>query len=136
MQSNSSYVYSLWTAHKIISIDSNGYVYENRSFSSDNCIFMFERSDFFSRETDSRGVLMHELNHQFGAPDHYHELADPNNKNSCKNKSICSVCGDEPRSATCIMNKSRINISNDNVICQCCKNDMEDHMNIYNKPRG
>jgi len=71
---------------------------------------------------------MHELNHQFGARDHYHELADEGDETSCKFKDICSYCGTNPRPATCIMCNSRISITNEDVICDECKNDIIDHL--------
>ena len=71
---------------------------------------------------------MHELNHQYGAKDHYHELADKNDNQSCKFKERCSVCGDNPRPKSCIMYESEIDITNDDVICSECQNDILTHL--------
>ena len=71
---------------------------------------------------------MHELNHQFGASDHYHELAIEGDETSCKFKNISSICGTNPRPETCIMYNSRINITNDDVICDECINDILNHL--------
>ncbi len=90
---------------------------------------MIERSSTSFREQNSKGVLMHELNHQYGAKDHYHELADKNDPNSCKFKERCSECGNNPRPLSCIMYQSRINISNSDVICAACQNDILSHLN-------
>ena len=121
----------LWSCHAITSTATNGDINYNRSCSSGDAIIMIERSGSSNRNRNSKGVLMHELNHQYGAKDHYHELADKNDPNSCKFKSICSDCGDNPRPSTCIMYQSRIDISNSNVICSACRNDMLSHLNDH-----
>lgn len=118
----------LWSAHRITSTATNGTTDYNRSCSSGTSIIMIERSDATVREINSKGVAMHELNHQYGARDHYHELADLNDPGSCKFKEICSCCGDNPRPSTCIMYQSRIDISNSNVICSECKSDILSHL--------
>lgn len=121
---------ALWTCHKIKSIATDGDPDYNRSCSSGTNIYMLEKNILF-RTTNSQGVLMHELNHQYGAPDHYHELADSEDPTSCKFKSICSECGDDPRLSSCIMNNSFIFITNSDVICEECKNDMIDHLKLH-----
>ena len=110
----------LWSCHAITSTATNGDTNYNRSCSSGDAVIMIERSDSYSRSRNAKGVLLHELNHQYGAVDHYHELADKNDPNSCKFKSICSECGTNPRPSTCIMYQSRIDISDLNVICTSC----------------
>ncbi len=124
---DSTTTYVLWSGHKIISTATNGELNYNRSCSSGTGIFMIEISTS-NRERDSQGVLMHELNHQYGAKDHYHELADKYDSGSCKFKEICSSCGDNPRPKSCIMFNSRIDISNDDVICSGCQNDILTHL--------
>ncbi|WP_303804440.1 DNRLRE domain-containing protein [Ruminococcus flavefaciens] len=119
----------LWSDHRIKSIATNGTINYNRSCSSGTSIIMIERSGTNVRDRDSKGVLMHELNHQYGARDHYHELADINDPNSCKFKDICSDCGTNPRPSTCIMYQSRIDIANTNVICSECQADILSHLN-------
>ena len=120
----------LWSCHKISSTATNGETNYNRSCSYKHCIFLIEISTFF-RKRDSQGVLMHEINHQYDAKDHYHELADNNDDSSCKFKDICSECGDNPRSSSCIMNNARIDISNEDVICPECQNDILTHLNNH-----
>lgn len=73
---------------------------------------------------------MHELNHQYGAKDHYHELADSTDPNSCKFKETCSLCGNNPRPSSCIMYQSRIDITNPDVICPECQNDILAYLDI------
>ena len=119
-----------WTGHRILSVETNGNTNENRSCSWYNNIYMLERN-VNNREIASIGVLMHELNHQYGAPDHYHELADSSDESSCKFKDICSTCGVNPRPSTCIMNSSRKDISPDSIICNACRNDMKTHLNDH-----
>ncbi len=120
-----------WSGHKILSTATNGNPDVNRSCSNGNCIFLIEISSEASRTRNSTGVLMHELNHQYGAKDHYHELADKNNPQSCKFKDICSECGNNPRPSSCIMYQSRIDINADTVICEACKEDIIKHLNSH-----
>lgn len=116
-----------WTGHKIDTTGMGG-VYTtsyNRSFSSGYRIYMLELCNSTNREYNSKSVLMHELNHQYGAPDHYHEiLAD----GTCRGGAICSVCGSNPRPSTCIMCQGRMDITSDNVICDGCKGQMITHL--------
>ena len=118
----------LWSCHLITSTATNGDTNYNRSCSAGTAIIMIERSSLLQRDTNSKGVLMHELNHQFGAVDHYHELRDKNDPTSCKFKDICSECGAKPRPSSCIMYQSRIDISNEDVICDACKQDILAHL--------
>lgn len=116
-----------------MSTATNGDVNYNRSCSSETAIIMIERSTSYYRERDSKSVLMHELCHQYGAPDHYHELADKDDSSSCKHKDICSKCGTNPRPAYCLMNVSRMDISSDMVICDACKEDLLSHLNNHHE---
>ena len=117
-----------WSGHCIQTY--SGISEYNRCYSSGFSIYMVELSSTLNRDRDSKGILMHELNHQFGAPDHYHErLSD----GSCRGGNICSVCGesDLKRPTSCIMYASRIDISSSTVICSGCRDDiichLEDH---------
>ncbi len=114
--------YVLWSNHKIRSIATSGNEEYNRSCSSGSSILMLERSDDESRYTDSIGVLMHEICHQFGAQDHYHEEIDENG--TCKFGDVCSDCGEKPRPDTCIMYQSRTDISRGNILCDECKEEI------------
>ncbi len=116
-----------WTGHKI-DTTGMGRVYTtsyNRSFSSRFRIYMLELCNSTNCEYNSKSVLMHKLNHQYGAPDHYHEiLAD----GTCRGGALCSVCGSNPRPATCIMCQGCMDITSDNVICDGCKGQMITHL--------
>ena len=46
----------------------------------------------------------------------------------CRGGELCSVCGSSPRPKTCIMNKSRIDITASTVICTECQSDMHAHL--------
>lgn len=113
-----------WTGHK--TYDSIGY---NRSFSwGNNGIYMLELCSSDNRVLNSEGVLMHELNHQYGASDHYHEILE---NGRCRGGVICSECGINKRPATCIMNQDRISLSSDDLICDGCKNEMINHLESH-----
>jgi len=40
--------------------------------------------NILNRQRNSEGILMHELNHQIGAYDHYHLLRDPADRTTCE----------------------------------------------------
>ena len=116
-----------WTGHSIKTY-SNVEEY-NRCYSSGASIFMLELSSSNVRERDSKGILMHELNHQYGGKDHCHEILDEGTADErCRGGELCSVCGSSPRPKTCIMNKSRIDITASTVICTECQSDMHAHL--------
>lgn len=129
-QSQTTYI--LWSCHKITSTATNGNINYNRSCSSGNSIFLI-KINTTDRNRYSAGVLMHELNHQYGAKDHYHELADKNNQESCKFKEICSECGNNPRPRSCIMYNSSVLVTNSDVICAACQEDIIARLNKYNQ---
>ena len=117
----------LWTCHKIQSIADNGTVNNNRSCSWHNIVLMLS-IDTLARKRNSEGTLMHELNHQYGAKDHYHELLDKNDENSCKFKDVCSQCSENGRPQSCVMNNSDTDINRDDIICDACKEDILTHL--------
>ena len=119
-----------WTCHRIkTTSDTEEY---NRCYSYGRCIYMLELSSILFRERDSKGLLMHELNHQYGAKDHYHEfLYDENGNRYCRGGEICSDCGTNARSRGCIMNDSRANISAEDIICAECRKDILSHLKSY-----
>ena len=132
---------ALWSGHHITSISAEGDLDHNRSHSFGTNIYMISllMSD---RTRDSQGVLMHELNHQYGAPDHYH-VSIKNDKNveiGCtreKNRDGNGLCSDEEcndkykttnRPRTCIMNNSRQDIASSTILCSACKKEIEAHL--------
>lgn len=120
----------LWSCHKIVSTASSGKQDYNRSCSSGACVYLLEISDIL-RTRDSQGILMHELNHQYGANDHYHELAVEGDSSTCKFKDTCSICGTNPRPSSCIMNYSRTDINSSTVICSECISDIILHLESH-----
>ena len=95
---------------------------------------MLELSSSSVRDRDSKGILMHELNHQYGAPDHYHEIIDEGTPyERCRGGEMCSICGTNKRPKTCIMNNSRIDITAESVICQSCKADIYVHLKNHHQ---
>ncbi len=132
-----------WSGHKIQTYANLEEF--NRSYSSGSSIYILERSKADNRYTDSTGILMHELNHQYGAPDHYHEIVSSSLPSSCKrsksnggsgycSKSECNIKnGTINRPSTCIMNESRQDISKSTIICQGCKSDMITHLENHHK---
>ena len=117
----------LWSGHKITSQAPSGETNYNRSCSSGTGVFLLEISTS-NIDRNLQGVLMHELCHQFGARDHYHEPTVPGEDDTCRNKSICSECEINPRDESCIMNQSRRDISDDAVLCSECLNDILNHL--------
>lgn len=121
-----------WSGHCIRTNSSTDE--SNRCYSSGTSVYMLEISSSIFRNRDSKGILMHELNHQFGAPDHYHEKLDEGTPyERCRGGEICSVCGDldKRRPPTCIMNNSRIDITASTVICDECQEDIFNHLNNH-----
>lgn len=70
------------------------------------------------------------MSHQFGAPDHYHELLTDG---SCRGKDICSECGTNKRPTSCLMNNGWIdNIGNkaaNTIHCTGCQQDIRTYFN-------
>jgi len=130
---------AIWSGNRIRSerIDGDGNVVFdfNRSFSSGTHIFMLETGT----DNNITGVLIHELVHQYGGPDHYHEIRTRLNMVECVGGLICSntACapnanGRDPRPASCIMNNSRpANVATravHDMFCVGCEYDMRDHL--------
>ena len=110
-----------WTGHtvKTDTID-------NRSFSNGTAVMMLETT-----QTGILGVLVHELNHQYDGKDHYCEKDD---NDECKNKEICSSCGDAPRPESCVMKRGKYcDIYADTVICAECLQDILTHLKDHHE---
>jgi hypothetical protein len=117
-----------WSCHRIKPYETSSANHFNRSYSYINNIYMLERSTS-NRVRDSQGILMHELNHQYGGKDHYHEI-DPNT-GVCRFAAICSECSPTPRPNTCIMFQSRRDITASDIICSSCQEDIKVHLNLH-----
>ena len=120
----------LWTGHEITSQAANGSIEFNRSCSSGTTVYLLEVNIDETRELKSISVLMHELAHQYGAIDHYHE-EDENG--DCIRPSVCSECSSDHRPKSCIMNEGRQNIENEDIICEECFQEILYHLNLHHK---
>lgn len=100
----------------------------NRSFSWYNGICMqklISSQDYYERVA---ATLVHELAHQYGAPDHYHELIN----GECRGGSLCHECNPSTgRPEYCIMNTTSMVISTRNpeeLFCSGCLRDIRNHL--------
>jgi hypothetical protein len=122
---------ALWSGHRTNLTVGVWDIEDHRSFSHYDSIFMLERDNLVQ---ENRSTLFHELNHQFGAPDHYHELLIPGNENSCRNREFCNVCNPgNGRQGWCIMSRSNRNILLEFIICDPCQIDIRNHLEDHHK---
>lgn len=91
---------------------------------------MLERQD-----DRTKGVLAHEMAHQYGASDHYHEV-DPVT-NECKNQECCSVCcqdEDARRPRTCVMfSGGEYLIDWSDLTCSACTEEIMTHLESHHQ---
>lgn len=120
----------LWSGHRITTTSASGELQDGRSGFNGMVVVMVRQTEA-GRSMLSQSGLMHELNHRFGARDHYHELADKDDPNSCIHSDICSECGSDKRPKSCIMNNSQQAITSDTIICDACKADILAYLEIY-----
>ena len=120
----------LWTGHEITSQAANGRIEFNRSCSSGTTVYLLEVNIDETRELKSISVLMHELAHQYGAIDHYHE-EDENG--DCIRPNVCSKCTRNYRPESCIMNNSRQDITSEDIICEHCFQEILAHLNAHHE---
>ena len=116
----------LWSAHKIC-VDVGMF---NRPYSWGDYVYYIHISTSENRLIESIGMFMHELAHQYGVKDHYHEMGTDG---KCIGGDRCSRCGDFPRSASCIMNNSRQDITGEDIICEDCFQEILAHLNAHHK---
>ena len=123
---NNTTTSELWTCHKIKSIASDGNVNYNRSCSWYSSIYVLAIDYTESeRAQDSVGVLMHELAHQYGVTDHYHENDENGN---CKFPDKCSQCTGNTETMNCVMVDPYDTIDREDVMCDACKQEMITHL--------
>ena len=80
--------------------------------------------------------VIHEISHQIGAPDHYHEMITINGAEVCRGGELCGTCNPSTgRPTWCVMDDGRgndIDINNlNNIYCSGCKNDIINHLNNH-----
>ena len=92
-------------------------------------VFMVDNSNVNLRTAKTLKILFHELCHQYGADDHYHEELN----GSCINDDLCSDCNPGSRPKTCIMYSTgdNVEISSNTVLCDGCKADILAHLNTH-----
>jgi len=115
-----------WSGHKIHYAGTR----YNRAWSQVHNCYLIRRetlSDPLYRELASKSILMHELGHQYGAPDHYHNDDGP--CDACA-AGICSngLGVSNPRPKTCVMYKENQDISLSTILCDGCKADIRSHL--------
>ena len=112
----------IWTGHTVVA-----YSQENRSHSLDKEGMVFLLDDEAFVEVNEKS-LIHELGHQLGAPDHYHEEFN----GECINKEYCINCSSNPRSQFCILgeNKSSYFCGKEENI-NGCTDDINKHLNSH-----
>ena len=134
MESNTTSI--LWSGHKIRSVDASGELEYNRSCSYLKTILMLsENCDVYT--------LIHEMAHQFGAPDHYCE--EGGTSGECIHSDRCDAhCSDfdAQRSEWCIMDNDNSKIgytpwedittrSIDEIFCDKCYQDILTYIATY-----
>ncbi len=125
---------AFWTAHRIECKGMDGSIEINRPRSKEKNIFMLSIHTPETRERDTCALLMHELNHQYGVGDHYHEIYTVDGKPRCKSGDRCSECGKYKRDERCIMNRIGQNVSLSTIMCSDSKADMKTHLEGHHKP--
>ena len=82
-------------------------------------------------------VIIHEIAHDVGASDHYHEiLTNPDGSTYCRGGDLCITCNPTSgRDDWCIMRRTSrtdlLTCSMDYIFCSGCKKEIEDHLNEH-----
>ena len=137
IENNTSTTMVLWSQHLGSNDDGNRSAFQPTT----NAIVMLETS-----APNKKAVFLHEMAHQFGAIDHYHNLPeDIEGDDLCSNRPYCSTCGtDEDKytlnpydpstdadNETCVMetnNHSNFIETCNSVFCTHCIDDIRDHI--------
>lgn len=116
-----------WTGHGLSLEDGTGN--GNRSCSWYNSVFLLGIAGETDRDRRSCRGLLHELCHQYGAPDHYHESADEDADGHCSHYPICSDCGDATviRPGKCVMGIESES-GGELLICNGCYEEIIKHL--------
>lgn len=115
----------LWSAHKISANYGAGLNYNRSVTFNKKYIYSINKYSSSARDNSSKCLIMHELNHTIGAPDHYHEILS---NGTCRSGAICSVCGTNPRPSSCIMKSTGVSINSNDVICPHCIRDIRTYL--------
>ncbi|MBP3387944.1 MAG: RICIN domain-containing protein [Clostridia bacterium] len=121
-----------FTGHRIKYESQSGKIQYNRSFSNANNLYILklnEADSNFESYIDEiiKPCILHELSHQIGGRDHYHEV---NTFDHCIHSDICSVCAGplECRSMECIMYDTIRNMDNDTIYCYECSSEIRNYL--------
>ena len=80
----------------------------------------------------NKKTLIHELGHQLGAPDHYHDENFISEEGKCRNAEKCSECGSIPRSKFCILGEDeRPYFCKKYQNRNGCTEDINEHLNSH-----
>lgn len=120
----------LWTGHELESLESLDFDYNGISYNSTHTVIIVPL------ETTSKSiyVLLHELSHQLGAPDHYcYKDYDQNNKCSNKNCDICVY--NLPAVRECLMNSREKDVTKnlDALYCDSCLRIINGHLRDHHQ---
>ena len=81
-------------------------------------------------------TVLHEMSHDIGAPDHYHEMIERDGQTVCRGGDMCIVCHpDTGRPGWCLMcttNHPELSSNDcdyDSIYCEACLKDMLNHLN-------
>ena len=117
---NSTTTNIIWTGHNV---ESYSQLNRSHSHNEEGVIFML---DFSHTIQSDKEVIIHELAHQLGTPDHYHD--DVTIPGECRNSNVCSYCGGEnARPSECIMNDLNIY----RYFCAICENEIVQHLESH-----
>ena len=120
--------------------DDNG-VQCNRSYSWYNNGLLLQNissstADYYK---DVFSTLVHEISHDIGAIDHYHEILEDEQGNKyCRGGANCYRCNEETgRPMWCIMDQGTItdpaNVDTDNLYCSACLEEIFEHLSSHHK---
>ena len=116
-KSGSSTVWVLFTGFKTYNVEG---VTNNRSSSSGSHSLISMQKLAHSVDSayrSSKRTLLHEISHQIGAPDHYHEILVDG---SGRGKERCATCGTDPRPTWCVMDDTSA-VADDAEYIYCAK---------------
>lgn len=126
---SSTRVTALWTGKVLYDEDGQPC---NRAFTTGEHVISMQFLPAIEHiENDHYNTLAHELAHEIGAHDHYHESGydDMGNPISCTNEK-CYQCSNYNTSYDCQMTRDCLDglSSDENVFCEVCRTDIANHL--------
>ena len=121
---NKSYV--LWSGHALTTENEEKEIVDgNRSGSWEDSIILVGIASKTDRYERSIKGLLHELCHQYGALDQYHDEEDASVL--CPNYETCTTCLGKTR-LNCVMDKNDTPITDSSIICEACRELIMTHL--------